>query len=125
MVPEDLRYTEEHEWVRVEDDIVVVGITDYAQSELGDVVFIELPTVGDEIEQAASMGVIEAVKAVSDVYLPVSGEIVEVNDALEKSPELLNREPYGDGWLVKIAISDISELDRLLSPESYSELIGE
>ena len=120
----DLLYTDEHEWVRVDDDIATVGITDYAQGELGDIVFIELPAVDDEAEHMEPFGSIEAVKAVSDLYSPLSGTIVEINQELEEKPELINQDPYGDGWMVKIKIGDTSELDTLLSPEQYKDKIS-
>lgn len=123
MVPQDLKFTKEHEWVRVEGDLATVGITEYAQSELGDVVFVELPQVGDVVTQFESMGTIEAVKAVNDVYAPISGEVIEVNDALEDSPELVNQEPYEGGWFIKVKMSDSSDLDELLSASDYADLI--
>lgn len=123
-IPEDLLYTEEHEWVYVEDDeIAVVGITDYAQGELGDVVFVELPKVGDPTRQMEPFGTIEAVKTVSDLFAPLSGEVVEVNALLEDQPQLINQDPYGDGWIIKIKMSDPTELESLLSPEEYRKLI--
>ena len=123
-VPDDLMYTEEHEWVKVEDDTATIGITDYAQGELGDIVFIEMPSVGDEISQMDAFGTIEAVKAVSDLFAPVSGEIVEVNQLLEDDPETVNRDPYNDGWMVKIKLSDPSELDNLLDAATYKDKIS-
>ncbi len=125
MVPKDLLFTNEHEWVRLEGDIATIGITKYAAGELGDVVFVELSGVGEAVAQGEGMGTIEAVKAVSDMFAPISGEVVEVNEALEGSPELINKDPYGDGWMAKIKISDKGELGNLLSPEKYKELIGE
>ena len=125
MVPKDLKYSEEHEWVQVDEDVAVVGITDYAQRELGDIVFVELPNVGEKITQTEPFGTVEAVKAVSEIYAPVSGEIVEVNHGLDSTPQLINQDPYGDGWLIKIRMSDHSELNSLLSPQDYGELIGE
>ena len=124
MVPQDLKFTKEHEWVRVEGDTATMGVTEFAQGELGDVVYVELPSVGDSVVQSESMGTIEAVKAVSDFYAPLSGEILEVNDTLEATPEIVNKEPYASGWFVKIKISDIAQLDALLSPAEYDELIG-
>lgn len=117
--PEDLYYTSEHEWVRIEDDIATIGITDYAQGELGDIVFVELPKVGDITTQMEPFGTIEAVKAVSDLYAPLSGEVTEVNPSLEDQPELINNDPYGDGWMIKLKISKESEIEELLSPEDY------
>ncbi|MBN2281173.1 MAG: glycine cleavage system protein GcvH [Candidatus Marinimicrobia bacterium] len=123
-VPTDLKYTKNHEWVRAEGGIATIGITDHAQSELGDIVFIELPEVGDEFEKDTAIGTIEAVKTVADMNTPVSGEIIEVNGALEDSSELMNKDPYSDGWIAKLRMSDESELDELLSAEEYKELIG-
>ncbi len=123
-VPKDLYYTEEHEWIGVEDDIVTVGITDYAQGELGDIVFIELPEDGSETTRMEPFGSIEAVKAVSDLFAPVSGTIVGVNSALEEKPELINQDPYGEGWMIKIKITDKSELDSLLSADQYLDKLG-
>lgn len=125
MVPKDLLFTNEHEWVRLEGDIATIGITKYAVGELGDVVFVELSGTGEAIKQGEGIGTIEAVKAVSDMFAPVSGEVVEVNEALEGSPEVINKDPYGEGWMAKIKISDKGELGNLLSPEKYKELIGE
>ncbi|RMD87352.1 MAG: glycine cleavage system protein GcvH [Calditrichaeota bacterium] len=122
-IPEDLLYTSEHEWVKLEDDIATVGITDYAQNELGDIVYVELPKVGDHTQQMEPFGTIEAVKAVSDLYAPLSGEVVEVNHLLEEQPELINTDPYGEGWMIKIKISDESEIEELLSPEEYQAQI--
>lgn len=123
-IPAKLKYTEEHEWVEVEGDIAVVGITDYAQSELGDLVHIELPQVGDEVTQMESFGTVEAVKAASDLYAPVSGTVVEVNTDLEDRPDLVNKDPYGAGWIIKVKMSDPSELDRLLDAEKYKSMIS-
>jgi len=122
-IPEDLQYTEEHEWVLVEDDIAIIGVTDYAQSELGDVVYVELPQIGDLVQQMEPFGTIEAVKTVADLFAPVSGEVIEVNTLLEESPHLVNEDPYGEGWLIKVKMSDPSELDNLLSAEEYSNLV--
>lgn len=123
-IPEELQYTSEHEWVAIEGDVATVGITDYAQSELGDIVFVELLKVGDSATHMQPFGTIEAVKAVSDLYAPLSGEIIEVNTLLEEEPELINSSPYSDGWIVKLRLSDDSELDKLMSPEDYSKQIG-
>jgi len=123
--PEELKYTEEHEWVMVEDDIVTVGITDFAQDSLGDVVFVELPEVGASVEAGKSFGVVESVKAVSDVYSPVTGEVVEVNDELPDAPETINTSPYEDGWMVKIRLSDTAELDDLLDVDAYQAFVEE
>ena len=122
---ENLKYTKEHEWVRVEDDIATVGITDYAQGELGDIVFVELPQVGSKVEQMKPFGVIEAVKAVSDIYSPLSGEVTEVNTRLENEAGIINQDPYDRGWFVKIKMSDPKELENLLSLEGYRKLIGQ
>lgn len=122
--PEDLKYTKDHEWVRVEGDTVVVGVTDFAQSELGDIVFIEIETEGEELDMEEVFGSVEAVKTVSDLFMPVSGEVVEVNSALEDSPEVVNEDPYGEGWMVKIKMSDTSQLSELLDHDAYKEVIG-
>jgi glycine cleavage system H protein len=124
-IPSDLLYTKDHEWVRIADGIATVGITDYAQGELGDVVYLELPAVGDEVHQGKAFGTIEAVKAVSDLYSAVSGTIEAVNAALTDTPELVNQDPYGKGWMIKIKVSDIeAEKENLLTPEAYGALIG-
>jgi glycine cleavage system H protein len=125
MVPSDLRYTKDHEWVRVEADEAVVGITEYATSQLGDIVFVELPDPGRSLAQFATFGVVESVKAVSDLFAPVSGEVVAGNDALAGSPELVNGDPYGDGWMVRVRLADPSELDGLLDAAAYDALIAE
>ncbi len=125
MVPKELKYTEEHEWARVEDDIVTIGLTDYAQKELGDIVFVELPNEGETLEQSEPFGTVEAVKAVSEIYAPVSGEVVKVNDSLDDTPQLINQDPYEEGWLVKVRLSDAGELENLLDPDQYRELIGD
>ncbi|MCG8605829.1 glycine cleavage system protein GcvH [bacterium] len=122
-VPDELKYNSEHEWVAVDGDIATVGITDYAQGELGDIVFVELPRVGDTTTQMQPFGTVEAVKAVSDLYAPLSGEVTEVNTLLEEQPELINSQPYGDGWIIKLKISDESQLEQLLSPEEYQSQI--
>lgn len=121
--PDELKYTEEHEWVLVEDDVVTVGITDFAQDQLGDVVFVELPEVGDQLETGKPLGVVESVKAVSDVYAPVGGEVVEINDELPDEPETLNTSPYEDGWMVKVKLNDAGELDDLMDAAAYQEFI--
>jgi len=123
-IPEDLKYTKEHEWVKVDGNTATVGITDYAQGELGDIVFIELPQVGDELTHMQSFGTIEAVKAVSDIYSPLSGKVVEVNSALEDEPMAINRDPYGDGWMLKMEISNPPEVEQLLDAGFYGELVG-
>ena len=122
-IPTELRYTKDHEWVRAEGDIGTVGITDYAQDQLGDIVYLDLPAAGAALTQAGNMGEIESVKAVSDLYAPVGGEVLEVNQAAVDEPESVNKEPYGNGWLLKIRLSDASELDALLTSEAYDELI--
>ncbi|MBI3977305.1 MAG: glycine cleavage system protein GcvH [Chloroflexi bacterium] len=124
MSPEDLRYSKEHEWVRVEDTVGTIGITAYAQDQLGDVVFVNLPEVGSSVQQFAKFGEIESVKAVSDLFSPVSGEVVERNEALFDRPELVNQEPYGQGWLVKVRMTNPADLDDLLTGSQYDELIG-
>ena len=121
--PQNLKYTKEHEWIRVEGEEAVVGITDYAQSQLGDIVFVECETVGDALEAGETFGTIEAVKTVSDLYLPVAGEVLEFNEELEGEPELVNKDPYGKGWIVKIKISDETELDGLLNADAYKAII--
>ena len=122
--PSELKYTKEHEWIRIEGDQAVVGITDYAQGELGEIVYVDVTSVGESLAKDEVFGTIEAVKTVSDLFLPVSGEVVEFNAQLEDQPELVNSDAYGDGWIVKIAISDASEIDSLLSADEYKELIG-
>ncbi len=124
-IPDDLRYTREDEWTRVDGNRVTVGITDYAQQQLGDIVFVELPEVGKSLEQGDPFGVIESVKAVSDLYAPVSGEVVEVNDSLGESPEVVNADCYGDGWMVVIQVADASALDDLIDPVAYAQHVKE
>lgn len=125
-IPDNLLYTEEHEYIhRASDDEIVVGITDYAQGELSDIVFVELPEVGSAYIKMEPFGTIEAVKAVSELYTPVGGEVVAVNDALQDDPAVVNRDPYGDGWMIRVRMNDPSELDDLLSPEAYKALIAE
>lgn len=125
-IPNDLKYTNEHEWIRLQDgERAEIGITDYAQSSLGDVTFVELPTVGDEAATEESFGVVESVKAASDLYMPVGGEFVEVNEALLDEPELINKDPYGAGWIVRIQMHDPGEIESLMSPEAYKELVGD
>lgn len=123
-IPEDLKYTKDHEWIRVEKDVVYVGVTDFAQGELGDVVFVEIETEGENLDREEVFGAIEAVKTVSDMFMPLSGEILEVNQKIEDEPELVNNDPYGDGWMIKISIADSSELDDLLTPEQYKNLVN-
>lgn len=121
--PEELKYTEEHEWVSVDGDIATIGVTDFAQDQLGDVVFVELPEVGEDLQNGKPFGVVESVKAVSDVYAAVSGEVVEVNDALPDDPELINNSPYEEGWMLKVRLSDPSELDDLMDADAYQAFI--
>ncbi len=121
MYPKELRYTTEHEWVRVEEDLAVLGVTDFAQKELGEVVFVELPEVGHVFDSGDEIGTIESVKAVAEVFTPLAGEIVEINEALKDDPELINEDPHGDGWLVKIKYSASSDLDDLMDAEAYEE----
>jgi len=124
-VKKDLYYSEDHEWVREEEDCLVIGVTDFAQEELGDIVFVELPEVDEEFDKDDSFGVLESVKAVSDTFIPVSGRVIEVNEDLLDNPELINDDPYGEGWLIKIDPADDSELDELLSAEEYADFIEE
>ena len=119
--PSELRYASSHEWARLEDDVVIVGISDFAQESLGDVVYVELPEVDQEVQASAEAGVVESVKAAADVYAPVSGTVVEVNDTLEDAPEKVNQDPYGDGWFFKVEPADVTELDDLLDAEAYRE----
>jgi glycine cleavage system H protein len=123
-VPAELKYTAEHEWIRVEGDEIVVGVTEFAQGELGDVVFIEMETEGETLSKGDTFGTIEAVKTVSDLYMPVDGEVVKVNPALEDTPELVNSEPFEGGWMIRIKLTDPSQLDDLISADAYSALIG-
>lgn len=122
-LPENLKYTNEHEWISVEGDVALVGITSFAQGELGDIVFVEIETEGETLDKGETFGTIEAVKTVSDLFMPVTGQVVEVNSALEASPELVNKDPYGQGWLIKIAISNPEELNELLSAEEYQAML--
>jgi len=123
-IPSELKYTKDHEWVKIEGEVVTVGITDFAQGELGDIVYVEVETVDETLDKEEVFGTVEAVKTVSDLFLPLSGEIIEFNEALEDEPEKVNSDPYGEGWMVKIKISDTSELDGLMSDADYKELIG-
>ncbi|MCJ7458833.1 MAG: glycine cleavage system protein GcvH [candidate division Zixibacteria bacterium] len=123
IIKDDLRYTKEHEWVKLEKDMATMGITDYAQGELGDIVFVELPKVGTKVEQMKSFGVIEAVKAVSELFSPVTGEVIEVNSKLESEAGLINKDPYGEGWIIKVTVKDQSEVNKLLSAEDYKKLL--
>lgn len=123
-VPADLKYTKEHEWLKIEGNVATVGITDWAQSELGDIVFVELPDVGAGVEQMEAFGTIEAVKAVSEIYSPITGKVTEVNAALDDDPMVINRDPYGEGWMIKIEVSDTAQLEQLLDSEGYKKLIA-
>ena len=123
-IPSDLKYTKDHEWVKIEGDIITVGITDFAQSELGDIVYVEVETVDETLDAEEVFGTVEAVKTVSDLFLPVAGEIVAFNETLEDQPELVNTDPYGDGWMVKVKVADASDLDSLLSADDYKAIIG-
>lgn len=124
-LPKNLKYTKDHEWVRIEGDEAYIGITDFAQGELGDIVFVEIETEGEEINQGDVFGTVEAVKTVSDLFMPVDGKVLEFNSELEASPELVNEDPYEKGWMIKISVSDASQLDELLDAEDYQEVIGE
>ena len=123
-IPENLKYTKDHEWVRIEDNIATVGITDFAQGELGDIVYVEVDTLDETVENEAVFGTVEAVKTVSDLFMPLSGEVLEFNEGLEADPEVVNKDPYGEGWMIKIKLSDASQADDLLSADDYKELIA-
>lgn len=123
-IPANLKYTKDHEWVKIEGDIVTVGVTDFAQSELGDIVFVEVETEGETLDQEEVFGTIEAVKTVSDLFMPLSGEIIAFNTEIEANPELVNTDPYGAGWMVKVKISDASQVEELLDAEAYTALVG-
>ena len=125
MVPDDLRFTKEHEWVRLDGDEATVGITQYAADQLGDIVFVELPAVGRTLEQFATFGVVESVKAVSDLFAPVAGEVTGINEALADKPELVNSEPFGEGWMVRVRLADASQVDDLLDAAGYERLVAE
>jgi glycine cleavage system H protein len=122
-IPEGLKYSKEHEWVLVESDVAIIGITEYAQDELGDIVYVELPQVGEKISKDDPFGSVESVKAVSDIFAPISGSVLEVNDTLPDSPETINEDPYGDGWMIKVQMTDKDELKDLMSSEDYTEYI--
>jgi glycine cleavage system H protein len=122
-IPKELKYTKDHEWVRIDGDIATIGVTDFAQGELGDIVFVEIEAVEETLETEEVFGSVEAVKTVSDLFMPIAGEVLEFNEALESDPELVNSDPYGEGWMIKVKISDVSELENLLSDEAYSNLI--
>jgi glycine cleavage system H protein len=125
MIPADLRYTREHEWVRIEGDVATVGITTHAADQLGDIVFVELPPVGTTLAQLATFGVVESVKAVSDLFAPIGGEVVEVNEGLASSPEVVNSDPYGAGWMLRVRVADRAEVDALLDATAYEALVAE
>lgn len=125
MVPADLRYTKDHEWVKVDGDVATIGVTDFAASQLGDVVFVDLPAVGKVVDQFATFGVVESVKAVSDLYAPLSGEIAEVNGDLGSQPELVNSDPFGAGWMIKVRVSDVAQVEELLDAAAYDQLTAE
>jgi glycine cleavage system H protein len=123
-IPAELKYTKDHEWVRVEGDVATIGITDYAQGELGDIVYVEIETEGEELDAEEVFGTVEAVKTVSDLFMPVSGEVIEVNGELEDAPETVNSDAYGEGWMIKVKLSDASEVDGLMSADEYKDLIS-
>ena len=123
-IPTDLRYTSDHEWIRIEGNIATVGVTDYAQGELGDIVFVEVETEGEELDAEEVFGTIEAVKTVSDLFMPIAGEILEFNEALESDPSLINNDPFGDGWIIKVKVNDPSDLDSLMDADSYTASLG-
>ncbi len=123
--PSELKYTKDHEWVKVEGDVATIGVTDFAQGELGDIVYVEIETVGDNLNKEEVFGSVEAVKTVSDLFMPVSGEVLEVNSALDSSPEVVNSDPYGEGWMVKVKMSNSAELDELMSVDQYKAHIGQ
>jgi glycine cleavage system H protein len=123
-IPQGLKYSKEHEWVATEDTVATVGITDHAQDQLGEIVYIELPAVGDKVSKDDPFGVVESVKAVSDIYAPVTGTVIEINEDLPESPETVNEDPYGDGWLIKVKITDMSDLEDLMDADEYTELLA-
>ena len=122
-IPSNLKYTKDHEWIQIEGETAIVGITDFAQGELGDIVYVDVDTLNDTVEEGAVFGSVEAVKTVSDLFMPLTGEVIEFNEALENEPELVNSDPYGKGWMIKIAISDSSQIENLLDAEAYQKLI--
>ena len=122
-IPAELKYTKDHEWVKIDGDVAIVGITEFAQSELGDIVYVEIETIGETLDQEEVFGSVEAVKTVSDLFMPVSGEILEFNEALEGNPELVNSDPYGEGWMIKVKLTDASQYDQLLDAATYEGLI--
>lgn len=123
-VPADLKYTKDHEWVKIDGEVATIGVTDFAQGELGDIVYVEIETEGETLDQEEVFGSIEAVKTVSDLFMPIGGEITEINEEIESNPEIINSDPYGNGWMIKVKISDQSEIEGLLSADDYQELIG-
>ncbi|MFM9007632.1 MAG: glycine cleavage system protein GcvH [Bacteroidota bacterium] len=123
-IPAELKYTKDHEWVRIDGDTATIGITDFAQGELGDIVYVEIETVGEMVDQEAVFGTVEAVKTVSDLFMPLTGEVLELNPGLESQPELVNKDPYGDGWMVKVKIADAAQVASLLDADAYKALIG-
>jgi glycine cleavage system H protein len=123
-IPSNLKYTKEHEWILVDGEIATIGITDFAQGELGDIVYVEIETIGETLDKDAVFGSVEAVKTVSDLFMPITGEVLEFNDALEQNPELVNKDAYGEGWMIKIKLSETSELNELLDAEAYAALLG-
>lgn len=123
-IPADLKYTKDHEWVKIEGDVAIVGITDFAQGELGDIVYVDVDTLDEEVDKDEVFGTVEAVKTVSDLFMPLTGEVIEFNEKLEDDSELVNTDPYGEGWMIKLSIKDASEIEELLSAEAYKELIG-
>jgi glycine cleavage system H protein len=123
-IPESLKYTKDHEWIKIEGDVAIIGITDFAQGELGDIVYVEVETEGETLDKEEVFGTVEAVKTVSDLFMPISGEIIEFNTELEANPEAVNTNPYEDGWMIKVKIADSSEVDTLLSAAEYKELVG-
>ena len=123
-IPNDLKYTKDHEWIKIEGDVATVGVTDFAQGELGDIVYVEVDTLDEELDKEEVFGTVEAVKTVSDLFMPVSGEVIEFNESLETNPEKVNEDPYGDGWMIKIKMSNISDVDELLSSEDYSNSVN-
>lgn len=123
-IPADLKYTKDHEWVKIDGDHAIIGITDFAQGELGDVVYVEIETLDESLAEGEVFGTVEAVKTVSDLYMPLDGEVIEVNEGIESDPEVVNKDPYGEGWMIKIKMSDASQVDNLLSAEAYQEEIA-
>ena len=123
-IPSELKYTKDHEWVKIEGDVATIGVTDFAQSELGDIVYVEVETVDETLDAEEIFGTVEAVKTVSDLFLPLSGEIIEFNESLEDEPEKVNSDPYGEGWMIKVKCSDLSQVDALLSADDYKALVG-